>query len=96
MESVGIRELRQNASQIIEGAEAGATYRVTDHGKDTGVLIGSGERTNRATAEQRTGASPRQIVDSGVYDSPKPPAYEAEMLRLVEQGRDSAGRVGGR
>jgi prevent-host-death family protein len=95
MESVGIRELRQNASRIIEAAEAGATYRVTNHGKDTGVLIGSQQHTDHHPAQQRPGTSPSQIIDSGVYDSPKPATYEEEMLRLVEQGRDRSGRVGG-
>jgi prevent-host-death family protein len=96
MESVGIRELRQNASQIIEAAEGGATYRVTNHGKDTGVLIGRQQHAAHDAGEQRAGASPAQIIDSGVYDNPKPPTYEHEMLRLIEEGRDRSGRVGGR
>lgn len=96
MEAVGIRELRQNASQIIEAAEDGATYRVTNRGKDTGVLIGRQQHTHHDAGEQRGGVSPSQIITSGVYDSPKPPAYEEEMLRLVEHGRDLSGRVGGR
>jgi prevent-host-death family protein len=41
VKSVGIRELRQNASQIVEAAEAGAAHRVTNHGKGNGgVVIG--------------------------------------------------------
>jgi prevent-host-death family protein len=94
MEAVGIRELRQNASQVIEAAERGGTYRVTKRGKDTGVLIGRRQHADDDSAEERTGASPDQIINSGVYDSPKPPMYEEEMLRLVQHGRDQSGRVG--
>lgn len=72
-ESIGIRELRQHASRIIEAAEGGTTYRVTNHGKDTGVRIGKGDATRRgAEPERRRGATPDQVVSSGVYDSPKP------------------------
>jgi prevent-host-death family protein len=94
-ESIGIRELRQNASRIIEAAEGGTTYRVTNHGKDTGVLIGKGDASRLgAESERRPGATPDQIVSSGVYDSPKPERYEQEMLRIVERGRNESGRVG--
>jgi len=94
-ESIGIRELRQNASRIIEAAEGGMTYRVTNHGKDTGVVIGKGDASRlRAEPERRPGATPDQIVSSGVYDSPKPARYEQEMLRIVERGRNESGRVG--
>ena len=95
IERVGIRELRQNASQIIEAAEGGTTYRVTNHGIDTGVLIGKGDASRLdAEPERRPGATPDQVVSSGVYDSPKPERYEQEMLRMVECGRTQSGRVG--
>jgi prevent-host-death family protein len=93
MKTIGIRELRQHASRIIEAAEGGTTYRVTNHGKDTGVLIGKQQHAQHDAAEERTGASPDQIIASGVYDSPKPETYEEEMLRLVERGRDRSGRI---
>jgi prevent-host-death family protein len=94
-ESIGIRELRQNASRIIEAAEGGTTYRVTNHGKDTGVLIGKVDASRLgAGLERRRGATPDQIVSSGVYDSPKPERYEQEMLRIVERLRNESGRMG--
>lgn len=96
MKTVGIRELRQNASQVIEAAASGATFQVTNHGRQTGVLIGRQQRPRRETGEERAGASPEQVIDSGVYDSPKPAKYEEEMLRLVQDGRDRSGRVCGR
>ncbi|GFG87108.1 type II toxin-antitoxin system Phd/YefM family antitoxin [Mycolicibacter algericus] len=99
VESVGIRELRQNASRVIDAAAKGTTFQVTNHGAATGVVIvkeqdPSPEQPSRA-APERTGASPEQIMASGLYDSPRPDHYEAEMLRLVESGRDQSGRVGG-
>lgn len=94
MKSVGIRELRQSASQVIEAAAGGATFRVTNHGKETGVLIGREQPTPHDVAGELTGASPQQILDSGVYDSPKPAKYEEEMLRLVDDGRERSGRLG--
>jgi hypothetical protein len=59
------------------------------------VLIGKRQYVHDDAAEERAGASPDQIIRSGVYDSTKPPTYEKEMLRLVHHGRDQSGRVGG-
>lgn len=95
LESIGITELRQNASQIIDAAQGGTTYRVTNHGKGTGVLIGRGYvRSPAAEAVRRRGATPEEIVGSHVYDSPKPTGYERELLRIVEYGRAESRRVG--
>jgi prevent-host-death family protein len=95
VEAIGIRELRQRASEIIDAAKNGTSYRVTNRGADTGVSIGVQPQDQHHLAEQRAGARPEQVINSGVYDSPKPPGYEEEMLRLVERGRDESGRVGG-
>jgi prevent-host-death family protein len=95
LRDIGIRELRQNASQIIDTAQDGTTYRVTNHGKDTGVLIGRGDAgRSEAQPVRRRGATPEEIVGSRVYDNPKPTGYEREMLRIVEDGRAESGRVG--
>ena len=91
METIGIRELRQNASQVIEAAENGTTYRVTNHGKDTGVVI---SRPPATRPHGRTGVTPGQIVNSGIYDGPKPAGYQEALLEMVEHGRNQAGRVG--
>lgn len=94
VETVGIRELRQNASRVIEAAENGATYRVTNHGKDTGVVIT--RQSHAAPPEQRPGVTLERIAKSGVYDQPKPAGYEQALLDIVERGRDQAGRIGDR
>ena len=90
-ETVGIRELRQNASGIISAAEAGQTFHVTVRGKDTGVVIGMhAPRSN----ERRRGVSRYQIEQADTRSHPAPDGYEAAMLELVERGRDASGRVG--
>lgn len=93
METIGIRELRQNASRVIEAAEKGTTYRVTNHGKDTGVTISRQPRRGTVPTEH-SGVTPEQIAKSGIYDHPRPPGYEGALLNLVERGRDQAGRIG--
>lgn len=92
MEAIGIRELRQNASQVIEAAENGTTYRVTNHGKDTGVVIG--RPSHAAPREKRPGVTPEHITKSGIYNQLKPAGYEEALLEIVERGRDKAGRIG--
>jgi prevent-host-death family protein len=58
MTSVGIRELRQRASELLRLVEAGETIEVTDRGRPVAVLAplpdqGTLERL-RATGEVRT------------------------------------------
>ena len=38
MESIGVRELRQNASKYLAEVEAGACYTITDRGRPVAVL----------------------------------------------------------
>jgi antitoxin (DNA-binding transcriptional repressor) of toxin-antitoxin stability system len=93
METIGIRELRQAASQVIVAVENGATFRVTNHGKATGVVICM-EPHSGPPNNERTGVTPDQIAKSGIYDQPKPAGYEEALLAIVEHGRDQAGRIG--
>ncbi len=58
-ESVGIRELRHNTSNIISAAEAGQEFHVTVRGKDTGVVIAKHPST--PPAERRRGITLAQI-----------------------------------
>ena len=93
METIGIRELRQNASQVIEAAMNGIVYRVTNHGRETGVVIGKQPHL-AVPAEERCGATPEQIANAGVYDQIRPAGYQEALLEIVEAGRDQAGRIG--
>lgn len=93
-ETVGIRELRQNASKIISAAEAGQAFHVTVRGQDTGVVIAKQPSTPRA--QRRRGITLTQIEQAGIYAQPTPAGYEEAMLELVKRGRDESGRVGDR
>lgn len=92
METIGIRELRQHASRIVKAAEHGTVYRVTSHGKDTGVTIAL--RRSDAEPTGQAGAFVEQ-ARRVVRDGDRPPGFEAALLALVEEGRDTSGRVGG-
>lgn len=67
MESVGIRELRQNLSVYLRRVRAGETLRVTDRGEAVAVLGPLPERGNpfdRLVAERRLlppARSPRDL-----------------------------------
>ena len=95
MDTIGIRELRQEASKVIDAAAKGRIYRVTNHGKDTGVTIGRPPFPDHADSES-AGVAPRDIIDAGIYDQPHPAGYAEALLDMVEGGRDRAGRVGDR
>lgn len=93
-ETVGIRQLRQNASEIISAAEAGEQFRVSVRGKDTGVVIA--KQPSTPPAQRRRGVTLAQISQAGSYAQPTPTGYEEAMLELIERGRDESGRVGER
>lgn len=91
-ETVGIRELRHNAADIISAAEAGQAFRVTVRGKDTGVIIA--KQPLPPPVEVRRGITLDQIRQAGLHARPRSDRFEEVMLEMVEQGRDAAGRVG--
>lgn len=91
-DTVGIRELRHNAADIIGAAEAGHAFRVTIRGKDTGVVIA--RQPSTPPAERRRGITLEQIRQAGLHTRPRSARFEETMLDVVERGRDGAGRVG--
>jgi len=93
-DTVGIRELRQNASEIINAAEAGRAFHVTVRGKDTGVVIA--EQPSTGPAQRRRGVTLQHIEQAGTYAQPAPAGYEEATLEMVERVRDESGRVGDR
>lgn len=42
MESIGVRELRQNLSVYLRGVKEGASFRVTERGREVARLVPSG------------------------------------------------------
>lgn len=45
MRSIGVRELRQQASRHLRAVQAGETIRVTDRGKPVAMIVPMPERT---------------------------------------------------
>lgn len=86
MPSVGIRELRQNASRYVERAAAGETFEVTDRGRAVALLtpLVTGDWERLVAAGQATGPAnavdPRTIVpaNTGVDISARLAAQRAE------------------
>lgn len=93
-ETVGIRELRHDAADIISAAEAGQAFRVTVRGKDTGVVIA--RHPLASPAERRRGITLAQIQQAGLHTRETSDRFQDTMLDIVERGRDAAGRVGDR
>ena len=51
MESVGVRELRQNASELLDRVQAGESFEITNHGRPVARLVGIGTRGTASYAE---------------------------------------------
>ena len=76
--TVGLRELRQNASELVRRAEAGETLTITVSGRPAAVLGPAGRRTWRSSDEiaalfrhsgaGRGWAEERDLVDNEVRD----------------------------
>ncbi len=91
-DTVGIRELRHNAAEIIGAAEAGQSFRVTIRGKDTGVYIA--KQPPPYPTERRRGLTLDQIRQAGLHTPTTSDDFQETMLAMVERGRDADGRVG--
>ncbi len=87
MKSIGIRELRQGASEYIALVKAGETFRVTDRGRPVALLvpIPSGSDLVRLDAEGRLSRSEGDLLELG----PPIPLAGAERApsELLEEAR---------
>jgi prevent-host-death family protein len=89
MTQVGVRELRQKASELLRRVEAGETFEVTDRGRPIAVLAPLPERGPlerlRASGELAPG-------DAGLEDLPAPiqlaPGQEPPSSVLARLRRD--------
>ena len=87
--TIGIRDLRQNASQVIKDAQRGTIYHVSLQGRDTGVVIaaqGDGPGT------RPRGASLERARQSALYRG-RDDAVTRKQLQQLERSRDAAGHV---
>ncbi len=89
LERVGIRELRQNASEYVRRAEAGETIEVTDRGRPVARLapLPKGESIlDRLIAEGKATPATADLLDLG---PPPPPTPGAPALsELIDEMRE--------
>jgi prevent-host-death family protein len=78
MKSIGVRELRQRASEYLREVEAGRTLEVTARGRPVALLvpIRHGGRRERLVAEGRLDAGSGDLLDLG---PPLPPAPDVPL-----------------
>ncbi len=91
MTRIGVRELRQNASQYLEKVKAGETVEVTDRGELVALLI---PPTPAATVRDRLIREGRLIPAKGPWTLPDlldiPPGAPSTAEALEEQRADLA------
>ncbi|HVP01206.1 MAG TPA: type II toxin-antitoxin system prevent-host-death family antitoxin [Solirubrobacteraceae bacterium] len=91
MRSVGIRELRQNASRVLREVEAGEVFEITDRGRPVAHLtpVPRGGTLARLRAEGRIIPPTRRLEDLPPPLKPKPgvplPGELIERDRLDER-----------
>ena len=69
MKTIGVRELRQHASQVLRLAEHGETFRVTDRGRPLALIVPL--RTRDALEELRV-AGDVSTTEGDLGDLPAP------------------------
>jgi prevent-host-death family protein len=91
MKSIGVRELRQRASECLRAVEAGRTLEVTAHGRPVALLvpIRPGGRHQRLVAQGRLDAGSGDLLDLGPPLSPAPgaPLPSAQLARVRARER---------
>lgn len=91
MDSIGIRELRQNASRYLRQVERGETLEVTDRGRPVARLVPIPEEStfDRLVAEGRITPARGDLLDLGPPLKPKPgvplPSEVLERMRADER-----------
>lgn len=91
MTRIGVRELRQNASQYLDKVKAGETVEVTDRGELVALLV---PPTPAATARERLIREGRLVPAKGPWVLPDlldmPPGAPSTAEALEEQRGDLA------
>jgi prevent-host-death family protein len=92
MDSVGVRELRQNLSRYLVQVKGGASFAVTERGREVARLTPSGPADSpiaRLVAE-RGATMPRGNLLDRVGELNRPPAgppYSEELLEEMREER---------
>lgn len=77
MDTVGLRELRQNASELVRRVEAGEEITITVAGRPSARLVSAGAQRWRSFA---------QITN--LFEGPEDTAWEADRQRVDQVLRD--------
>ncbi len=90
MDSVGVRELRQNLSRYLVKVKEGESFMVTERGREVARLSPSGPADSpvaRLVAE-RGATMPRGDLLSRARESDTPPAAGPPSLRVLDELRE--------
>jgi prevent-host-death family protein len=91
MRSIGVRELRQQASRYLRQVEAGETIQVTDHGRPVALLVPvpTDGALSLLVASGRLAPAEGDLLELGEPLEPQPgvplPSEELERLRESER-----------
>jgi prevent-host-death family protein len=89
--SVGVRELRQSASQILDRVKMGDSVIVTEHGRPVARLVPVETESKRSFIEEYVEAGlliPAEIPWDGTWPDPMPNIYGINTTDLMRQLRD--------
>lgn len=87
MDSVGIRELKQNASAVVARAAAGETITITDRGRPVAQVTPLPAPTLAQRVEQGLVRPPRRPFDTLPLPLPRP-ADGPSMSEILEELRE--------
>ena len=79
MKTIGVRELRQHASEYLKAVEAGGSFEITAHGRPVALLVQARTASRRDLLKARGRLSPGRgdLLDLGAPLKPKPGAPAA-------------------
>ena len=90
METVGVRELRQNLSRYLRGVKDGGSFRVTERGREVARLVPSGPADSpiaRLVAERGATMPSANLLDLAKV-APRRPARGLSSLELLDIERE--------
>lgn len=90
MESVGVRELRQNLSRYLKEVKEGDAFRVTERGREVARLVPSGPADSpiaRLVAERGATMPTANLLELAKV-APRKPAGGPSSLELLDAERE--------
>ena len=73
MKSIGVRELRQRASEYLKAVEAGGSFEITEHGRPVALLVQARSASRRDLLMVRGRLAPARgdLLDLGAPVKPR-------------------------